>query len=88
MDTHSFMPYGSQLQHGSRKHSLLEGWGRLGVDFQEGLFLQGSGPESKAPTRPGAPPGWGRRKAEEGVLLLTKVTISAILLQTIGGWGR
>lgn len=40
MDTRSFMPYGSQLQGLSHKHSLWRAWWRLRVDFQERLLLQ------------------------------------------------
>ena len=67
MDTRSFMPYGSQLRRCSHKHTLLEGWGRLGVDFQERPFLRGNGPESKAPSRPGVP--WLEQEEVGGVLL-------------------
>lgn len=40
------MPYGSQLQGCSHKHSLLRAWWRLRADFQEWLLLQRA-PESK-----------------------------------------
>lgn len=74
MDTRSFMPYGSQLQHRGHKHSLLEGWGwggGLGVDFREGLFL------------PRAP--WLGQEEGWGLGLAPRFTISAVLLLTTEG---